>query len=431
MLLVLGASHHDLELTHLERLSADADGLWAALVALCRRPESPVAGAVLLATCNRLEIYADGIRFHDAIDAITEALSAASGVPAEDVSASLKVRVGAPVAAHLFAVTSGLDSMVVGEAEIAGQVARAFEQAQRDEVASPSVHLLFQSAARTAKRVASATGLGAAGRSVASVALDIATAGTPGLDGSRVLVVGTGAYARVVAAELRARGCPAGPCSRPPAAPRPSRAGTVPSWWNRTCSVRPWRPPISWSRAAAIPRACSPRRCCPPRSRSGTGRCRSSISRCARDVPSGGAVGAGGPGHRPAHGVRPGRPDAPRGASPRRRTSSSTASRSSRTGWPSVAWTRRLSPCGNTSRAAVEKEMGRIRAKYPADVAADVELALHRVTQSLLHTPTLRAKEVARTGETAGYLQALHTVFGIDLSHADSSPHSAEQNRPA
>ena len=65
---------------------------------------------------------------------------------------------------------------------------------------------------------------------------------------------------------------------------------------------------------------------------------------------------------------------------------------------------------------AVEKEMVRLRAKYPTDVAADVELALHRVTQSLLHTPTLRAKELARTGDSAGYLQALHTLFGIDLT---------------
>ncbi len=59
--------------------------------------------------------------------------------------------------------------------------------------------------------------------------------------------------------------------------------------------------------------------------------------------------------------------------------------------------------------------MVRLRAKYDSDVAAEVELAMHRVTQSLLHTPTLRAKELARTGDGAGYLQALHTLFGIEL----------------
>src|SRR5664280_3846893 len=126
----------------------------------------------------------------------------------EDVVALLKVRVGAPVAAHLFSVTAGLDSMVVGEAEIAGQVARAFRDAQTARTTSAPINLLFQAAARTAKRVATVTGLGAAGRSVASVALDIALAddavtregfgdgvaeAESTLGGARALVIGTGA----------------------------------------------------------------------------------------------------------------------------------------------------------------------------------------------------------------------------------------------
>ena len=429
MLLVLGASHHDLELTHLERLSADADGLWAALVALCRRPESPVAGAVLLATCNRLEVYADGIRFHDAIDAITEALSAASGVPAEDVSASLKVRVGAPVAAHLFAVTSGLDSMVVGEAEIAGQVARAFEQAQRDEVASPSVHLLFQSAARTAKRVASATGLGAAGRSVASVALDIATAGTPGLGGSRVLVVGTGAYARVVAAELRARGARLdlfSPTGR--TATFAGRHGAVmvePDLLGSAlaaadlvvaCSGNSPRVLTAEVLSAAVAQRDRP---LPVVDLA----LRGDVPIGARSVPGVRVIDL----HAVSAQVDPTHHEAL--AAAQDTVIDGVAEFEDRLAQ------RRMDPAVVALRqhisGSVEKEMRRIRARYPADVAADVELALHRVTQSLLHTPTLRAKEVARTGETAGFLQALHTVFGIDLSHADSSPHSAEQNRPA
>jgi glutamyl-tRNA reductase len=70
----------------------------------------------------------------------------------------------------------------------------------------------------------------------------------------------------------------------------------------------------------------------------------------------------------------------------------------------------------------VQKEMDRLRSKYPADIAADVELALHRVTQSLLHTPTLRAKELARTGDSADYLQALHTLFGIEIPAPVTDP---------
>ena len=162
---------------------------------------------VVVATCNRLEIYLDAVRFHDAIDEVTAVVAAVDRHPRDEVSGLLKVRVGAPVAAHLFTVAAGLDSMVVGEAEIGGQVARAFRDAQAAGTASPAINLLFQSAARTAKQVATDTGLGAAGRSVASVALDIAARSRRPSTVRGPLVIGTGAYARVVAAELRARGC--------------------------------------------------------------------------------------------------------------------------------------------------------------------------------------------------------------------------------
>ncbi len=429
--MVLGASHHDLELTHLERLSADADALRAALVEVVRRPDSPVAGAVLLATCNRLEIYADGVRFHDAVDAVTGALAATSGIPVEDVSGLLKVRVGAPVAAHLFAVTAGLDSMVVGEAEIAGQVARSFQQAQEAGAASPPIHLLFQSAARTAKRVASATGLGAAGRSVASVALDIATSGTSGLNGSRVLVVGTGAYARVVAAELRTRGCGRLDVFSP--------SGRTAPFVDRHGAVMVGTDELHTALVAAdLVVSCSGNA---PRvlteetlSRAVADRdrplpvidlaLRSDVPVAARSVPGVRVVdlltvsAQVDPTHREAL------------------TAAQDAVIDGVAEFEDRVAQRRMDPAVVALRqhisGSVEKEMSRIRAKYPEDVAADVELALHRVTQSLLHTPTLRAKELARTGDTAGFLQALHTVFGIDLSAAaEGAQHPAPRERPA
>ncbi len=177
--MVLGASHHDLELTQLERLSASADSLNRSLHELAGVADSAVHGTVVLATCNRLEIYVDAERFHDAIDGVSERIAEAAGIDAAEAAALLKVRVGAPVAAHLFTVASGLDSMVVGEAEISGQVSRALTAAHAARTTTPVLHSLFQSAARTAKQVAARTGLGTAGRSVASVAIDIATAGLP------------------------------------------------------------------------------------------------------------------------------------------------------------------------------------------------------------------------------------------------------------
>src|SRR3954468_25024366 len=104
MLMVLGASHHDLELSQLERLSASADALNESLHELAAGTDSAVKGTVVLATCNRLEIYVDAERFHDAIDAVSERIAEVAGIEPAYAVDLLKVRVGAPVAAHLFTV---------------------------------------------------------------------------------------------------------------------------------------------------------------------------------------------------------------------------------------------------------------------------------------------------------------------------------------
>ena len=252
MLMVLGASHHDLGLTQLDRLTSGSDVLGRALVSLVHHEDSPVDRVVVVSTCNRLEIYLDAARFHDAIDEVTGAVSQASGIPTDQVNGLLKVRVGAPVVAHLFTVASGLDSMVVGEAEIGGQIARALREAQIAGTASPAINLLFQSAARTAKQVATDTGVGAAGRSIASVALDLAGQTVP-LVGASALVVGTGAYARVVAAELRSRGCSSLSVFSRVAGRADSPTVTVPSP-SRPPTLPPRRPGRTWSSPAAVRR---------------------------------------------------------------------------------------------------------------------------------------------------------------------------------
>ncbi len=150
-------------------------------------------------------------------------------MPVAVVAAQLKVRAGAPVAAHLFAVAAGLDSMVVGEAEIAGQVSRSLRRAQQQATVSPVLNQLFQRASRTAKLVQSRTRLGAAGRSVASVALDVVEADDGALAGRSALIVGTGSYARVVAE------CPAGAWLH-------RSAGVLAERPRRSCSPRPTVP---------------------------------------------------------------------------------------------------------------------------------------------------------------------------------------------
>lgn len=211
MLVSFSASHHDLDLDVLEQLSTGAGSVGRAVVA-----DSPdVTGCVVLATCNRFEVYVDTPRAASGADgdgcvaavraAVTAAVARSSGMATTTVADSLVLRTGDAVARHLFAVAAGLDSMVVGEREVAGQVRRALATARSDGTTTARLERLFQLASRTSRAVGSRTGLGATGRSVVAVALDLA-AHEVDLAGARVLLIGTGSYAGACLTALRARG---------------------------------------------------------------------------------------------------------------------------------------------------------------------------------------------------------------------------------
>ena len=149
----LVASHHDLDLDTVARLSAGATGVGPAL------PGSGAAGAVVLATCNRVEIYAeaDAAGVEAARAGLLSAVAASTSLPDEDVHTAFRTLDADATARHLFEVGAGLDSAVVGEREIAGQVRRALTAAQEAGTASGPLVRLFESATRTAKDVGSRT----------------------------------------------------------------------------------------------------------------------------------------------------------------------------------------------------------------------------------------------------------------------------------
>ncbi|WP_263118451.1 glutamyl-tRNA reductase [Cellulomonas fimi] len=209
VLLSLAASHQDLDLSVLERLSAEAHAVGRDVVSGL----APISGAVVLATCNRFEVYldVDDAADPDAIDAAavaaTRVVAERSGYSADHVAGVLSPVSGTGVAEHLFAVASGLESMVVGEREIAGQVRRALSSARRDGTTTSGLEGLFQAASRTSRAVGSQTGLGAAGRSVVGVALDLVEPALPDWSTVRCLLIGTGSYAGASLAAVKARGC--------------------------------------------------------------------------------------------------------------------------------------------------------------------------------------------------------------------------------
>lgn len=172
-----------------------------------------LTGAVTLSTCNRLEFYGDvpgedPRAVHRAQQDLALRIAERSGLDERFVLETMDAHEGEGVPRHLFTVVSGLESAVVGEREITGQVRRALNQARQSGTASPHLVQLFEAAARTAREVGTRTALGERGRSIVSVALDLADDITPGQwPRRRALVFGTGAYAGATMAALRDRGC--------------------------------------------------------------------------------------------------------------------------------------------------------------------------------------------------------------------------------
>jgi glutamyl-tRNA reductase len=152
-----------------------------------------VQETVVLSTCLRTEVYAMVDRFHDAVAEVYDVLAEHAGVSKDELEASATVRFDDDVTAHLFAVTAGLESTVLGESEIVGQVRRAYEHAQDEGMSGPVLSALFQHALQTGKRVRTETGIARGTTSFAYAAVAVAR-GESGNDllGKRVVVVGAG-----------------------------------------------------------------------------------------------------------------------------------------------------------------------------------------------------------------------------------------------
>ncbi len=425
VLFSLVASHAEIDLETVARLSAGASEV--PLSVLGRQQE--ILGAVALATCNRYEIYAEA-RTEDDVDAARAAvisrISQSSGLTEHLVSRAFETRTGPAVSRHLFAVSAGLDSAVVGEREIAGQVRRALTGAQQDSTASPALVRLFQAASKTAKEVGARTALGSRGLSIVSVALDLAAElrGGPagaGADadftGSRVVIFGTGAYAGATMAQLTGRGC-------------------------TDISV------FSASGRAQTFVA----------SRGGTALAPESLDSAvaAADI----LIGCSGSEHRvQAADIVRGRPASPqplvildlaltrdfdpavaelddvelltlesvRLAAPAEQTESMSQAadivakaadsfeeqQNARSVDGAIVALRRH------TMSVLDTEIARVRAQHGCTAAAEeVEFAMRRMVKSLLHIPTVRARELAAAGEQDSYLAGLQALYGITVNEA-------------
>lgn len=198
--LVVGISHNSAPVSLLEQVARDAEGT-SKLIHDVSEAEH-VMEATVLSTCNRIEVYAEVERFHGSVEAISRMiLESADGVPEEWVP-HLYVHYDDGAVAHLFNVASGLDSMVVGESQILGQAREALRIGQESGTVGPALNSLFQQALRVGKRSHAETDIDRAGPSLVSAALEQATAHLGRTEGLRALVVGAGAMAGLAAATL-------------------------------------------------------------------------------------------------------------------------------------------------------------------------------------------------------------------------------------
>ena len=204
-LLVIGVSHRSAPVDLLERLALDSGA--ASKLRAAALDTAHVSEALVIATCNRVEIYARVERFHGSVDDLTALLVDAAGLPdPAPVKSSLYVHYDAGAVAHLFSVVTGLQSMVAGESQILGQVRDALRVAQEEGTVGPALNGLFQHALRVGKRAHSETGIDAAGRSVVSVALDQAASVVGSLAQARVCIIGAGSVAALAATQVRRMG---------------------------------------------------------------------------------------------------------------------------------------------------------------------------------------------------------------------------------
>ena len=169
---VIGLNHRSTPLDLLERMTIGDAALPKALHDVVQRED--VSEAVILSTCNRTEVYAVAERFHGAFQDIRDFLAEIAFLAPEDFSDHLYVHYDAPAVAHLFGVAAGLDSAVLGESEILGQVKVAWDRARQEGTAGPALNLLFRHALEAGKRARTETGIARNVTSVSQAAVAMA-----------------------------------------------------------------------------------------------------------------------------------------------------------------------------------------------------------------------------------------------------------------
>ena len=428
-LLAVGVSHQTAPVALLEQFAMGADDTVKALHELVGSDH--VSEAIVLATCNRVEVFAEVDRFHGGVTDVSRVLARQAGATVEELSPYVTVHYEDQAVAHLFTVAAGLDSMVVGETQVLGQLRNAYALAREQGTVGRAMHPVAQRALRVGKRVHSETGIDKAGASLVSVSLDRAEERIGSLAARPVLVVGAGSMGALAATTLARRGAAVTVSSRTPA--HAQRLAT--SVEGRAADLADLPAEIA---AADVLVTCTGARGIVIGTEVVAGAMRSRIGAARpdrplvvidlalpRDVDPGVAALPGVhvvdlallQGERGADGHAHASPVAADDvAAAHALIEAETALLRAERQAAAVAPT--VSALRSQAAEVVDAELLRLSARLPdldARARAEVSRTVRRVVDKLLHEPTVRVKELASAPGGVDYADALRALFGLGI----------------
>ncbi|MCA0436000.1 MAG: glutamyl-tRNA reductase [Austwickia sp.] len=432
-LLAVGLSHRSAPMPVLEEAAVDAAGLetLAQALAACEN----VQEVLVLGTCNRLEVYAECATFHGALAEIGQCLVAATGLDRDRLTEYLYVHYEDRAIAHLFTVACGLDSMAVGESQILGQLRTSLRRAQRSGRAGPVLNTLVQQALRVAKRAHTETGLDRAGLSLVSAALGAAVGHVGPIEQACVLVLGAGSMSSLAATTVARLGCrdlvvvnrtheravllADATGGRAVRVTRIGQALTEADVVISCTGAVGYVVTADQAEAAAAARAHRPQAYLDlalPRD----------VAPAAASLPGVALIGLADLGERLAADALVDEAAAARDLVTAE-VAVFLAHRRSLQVAPTVAALR------SRAQQVLQGELDRLAARVP-DLGerenAEVRLAMHRVVEKLLHTPTVRVKELTGLSEPGDYAHALRELFGLDPYDVAAVSTPAEPGAP-
>lgn len=204
-LFLIGLDHSSAPIALRERLAFTADEVHRAVTLLTDVGGGPLQEAAILSTCNRVEVYgvsAEPVQFEQ----VARFLADFHEIPYEDVAPSLRMHQNLDAARHLYETAAGLHSIVLGEAQIQGQVRSALQLAQEAQTSGPYLNAMFRFALTAGKRVRHETALGKGAASVSQAGVELARRLLGGLRDKRVLLLGSGSMAELAVKNLQAYG---------------------------------------------------------------------------------------------------------------------------------------------------------------------------------------------------------------------------------